>query len=503
MPPESVVALRGISKHYPGVQALSAVDFTLFPGTVHAISGENGAGKSTLSKVVAGLIQPDAGHIYIENQQVTLLSPSDARRLGVSAVPQELSLVPHLTVADNIGIASLPSKAGLISRRALRDQADKVLEALGLDIDPFSELGTHSPGVQQLVMIGRSFVHEAKVIILDEPTAALTEPEVNHLFAVVEEAKVSGTAFILVSHRFQDLSRLADAVTILRDGVHVVTAPMATLSHDDIVKAMVGRTTERFVHDIQAEPEGTSASTRNPSPRLTVNHLTSAGKFEDVSFQVRGGEIVGMGGLLGAGRTEVARAIFGVDKFDSGTVEIDGVPLKAHGPGHAIRSGVIMVPEERKSQGLVLGMTIQENVTTSDSSTVSRFGWLQPRRERATSKNLIERLGVKAPHAGVLVSSLSGGNQQKVVIARCLLNKLPVYIFDEPTRGVDINAKFQIYRLINGLARDGAAILLISSELSELLAISDRVLVMREGHLVDDIPAEKATEESILASAMV
>jgi ABC-type sugar transport system ATPase subunit len=501
--PRSVVALRGISKHYPGVQALSEVDFTLFPGTVHAISGENGAGKSTLAKVVAGLIRPETGRIYVENQLVSLHSPSDARRLGVSAVPQELSLVPNLTVADNIGIASLPSRAGLVSKRALRDQAQRVLDALGLDIDPFSELGEHSPGVQQLVMIGRSFVHEAKVIILDEPTAALTEPEVNHLFAVVEEAKATGTAFILVSHRFEDLSRLADTVTILRDGVHIVTAPMATMSYDDIVKAMVGRPIERFVHDIQGAPEAGGSGEEVAVPRLAVKNLTSSGKFEDISFHVQPGEVVGMGGLLGAGRTEIARAIFGVDKLTSGSVEIDGVPLRIRSPGEAIRSGVIMVPEERKSQGLVLGMTIQENLTTSQPRTVSRFGWLRPRQERAISKDLIERLGVKASSANVAVGTLSGGNQQKVVIARCFLDNFPVYIFDEPTRGVDVNAKFQIYRLVNGLAKGGAGVLLISSELSELLHICDRILVMREGHLVDEMSAANATEELILASAMV
>jgi ABC-type sugar transport system ATPase subunit len=498
-----VVVLRGISKHYPGVQALSNVDFTLLPGTVHAISGENGAGKSTLAKILAGLIKPDEGHIYIEGREVTLHSPGDARRLGVSAVPQELSLVPELSVAENISVASFPTRAGLVSRRALEEQAQPVLAALGLKIDPFSLLGEHSPGVQQLVMIGRSLVNKAKVIILDEPTAALTEPEVNHLIQVVEKTKDTGTAFILVSHRFQDLTRLADTVTILRDGVRIVTAPMASMTHDEIVKAMVGRTIERFVHDVQAAPQAGKDIVEHAAPRLSVKNLTSLGKFEDVSFHVMPGEIVGLGGLLGAGRTEVARAIFGVDKFDSGSIEINGVPTRIRSPKSAIHSGMMMVPEERKSQGLVLGLTIQENFTTSQPRTISRFGWLKTHRERTISKDLIERLGVKTSSATVPVNTLSGGNQQKVVIARCFLDDFHVYIFDEPTRGIDVNAKFQIYRLINGLAKSGAGVLLISSELSELLAVADRILVMSEGRLVDEIPAEKATEEQILSSAMV
>jgi len=498
-----VVVLRGISKHYPGVQALSNVDFTLLSGTVHAVSGENGAGKSTLAKIVSGFIKPDAGNIYIDGSEVTLHSPGDARRLGVSAVPQELSLVPELSVAENISVASFPTRAGLVSKRALKEQAQPVLAALGLTIDPFSLLGEHSPGIQQLVMIGRSLVNKAKVIVLDEPTAALTDPEVNHLIEVVEKTKATGTAFILVSHRFQDLTRLADTLTILRDGVHIVTAPMASMTQDEIVKAMVGRTIERFVHDIQARPGAGKDIVDHAAPRLSVKNLTRLGKFEDVSFHVMPGEIVGLGGLLGAGRTEVARAIFGVDKFDSGSIEINGVSRRIQSPKSAIDSGMIMVPEERKSQGLVLGLTIEENFTTSQSRAISRFGWLNPRRERTISKDLIEKLGVKTSSATVPVNTLSGGNQQKVVIARCFLDDFQVYIFDEPTRGIDVKSKSQIYHLINRLAKSGAGVLLISSELSELLAVVDRVLVMREGRLVDDIPAKKATEEKILSSAMV
>lgn len=495
-----VVALRGITKAYPGVQALSDVDVDFFPGTVHAISGENGAGKSTLSKVVAGIVTPDHGRLFIENKLVHLTSPADALKLGVSAVPQELSFVPHMTVAENISVASFPNRGGIVSRGQLKAQAQPILDALGLDVDPFSLLGEHSPGVQQLIMIGRSFVHDAKVIVLDEPTAALTEPEVVHLFEVVRRAQATGTAFILVSHRFQDLSRIADTVTVLRDGQRVLTAPMKDLSHDEIVKAMVGRTVERFEHDIH---DGRGRADSSSVPRLAVKGLTSPGHFEDISFDVHPGEIVGLGGLLGAGRTEVARAVFGVDRFQSGTVEVDGKQRRIKSPRQAIKCGIIMVPEERKSQGLVLGMMIHENLTVADPGSISTAGWLSQRRARKVARDLIERLNIKASSPDVVVRSLSGGNQQKVVIGRCFLQEFPVYIFDEPTRGVDINAKFQIYHLVSALARRGAAVLMISSELPELLAIADRILVMRDGRIVDELRAGEATEERILSSAMV
>lgn len=501
-----VVALRGITKKYPGVQALTSVDLDIFPGTVHAISGENGAGKSTLSKVICGLVQPDAGEVYIDGKKVHLTSPQDARLLGVSAVPQELSLVPNMSVAENICVASFPARSGVVSRKALRAKAQPVLDSLGLTIDPFSELSEHSPGIQQLVMIGRSFVGKARIIILDEPTAALTEPEVAHLFEVVEKAKAAGTAFILVSHRLQDLSQIADTVTVLRDGVKIVTEPMSRMSHDDIVKAMVGRPIERFTHEIH-DGGGIQFEVKSGhlkmTPRLSVKNLSSLGKFEDISFELNPGEIVGMGGLLGAGRSEVARAIFGVDSYDSGTIEVNGVPQRLRNPRQAIRAGIVMVPEERKSQGLVLDMTIEENFTLSQPEVISKGGWLSRTESAQLARDLIGKLSVKAAGAGVPVGTLSGGNQQKVVIARCFLNDFPVYIFDEPTRGVDVNAKFQIYRLINGLAKGGAGVLVISSELSELLAIADRILVMRDGRLVDDIPAIGATEERILSSAMV
>lgn len=497
------VALRSISMSYPGVQALKDVDIEIERGMVHAVCGENGAGKSTLSKVVAGLIRPDSGTITVNGEQVVLESPAAARRLGISAVPQELSLVPHLTVAENICMNAFPNRAGMVSRGRLRQEARAVLESLGLDIDPMSRLGGHGPGVQQLVMIGRGFTHDADVIILDEPTAALTEPEVDHLFEVVQRATASGTAFIYVSHRLQELGRIADTVTVMRDGQRMLTCPMGDIDHDGIVKAMVGRLIERFTSERSSHQPTRSVGGTAPqqAPTLCVRDLTGT-DFRDISFEVNAGEIVGIAGLMGSGRTELARAIFGVDSFASGAVEVDGERKRITSPRKAINAGIAMVPEERKSQGLVLGRSVEDNLTVAQLRGLSTSGWLRRRRAREAAKQAVARLGVRPARTDVAVRTLSGGNQQKVVIGRWFFRDFKVYLFDEPTRGVDINAKFEIYRVLHDIADSGAGMVVISSELPELLAICDRILVMREGQLVDEFQTDVATEETILAAAM-
>lgn len=496
-----VVALHAISKSYPGVQALRDVDIDIEAGKVHAICGENGAGKSTLSKVVAGLVRPDSGTITVKGEPVVLDSPGAARRLGISAVPQELSLVPHLTVAENICVNAFPNSAGVVSRRRLRQEARAVLDSLGLDIDPMSRLGDYGPGVQQLVMIGRGFTHRADVIILDEPTAALTAPEVDHLFDVVKTATATGTAFIYVSHRLQELNRIADTITVMRDGQRILTCPMGEIDHDGIVKAMVGRSIERFV----GERGGVCVTdiqgvTRAPS--LRVRGLTRIGAFQDISFDVGAGEILGVAGLMGSGRTEVARAIFGVDAFDSGTVEVDGKSERISSPRQAIRAGIAMVPEERKSQGLVLGRSVEDNITVAHLRGLSRAGWLRRGLARKSAAEAVARLRVRPQRTDVAVRALSGGNQQKVVIGRWFFRDFKVYLFDEPTRGVDVNAKFEIYRVLYDIANTGVGMVVISSELPELLAICDRILVMRDGQLVGEFQTKGVSEETILAAAM-
>jgi ABC-type sugar transport system ATPase subunit len=500
----AVVALRGITKTYPGVTALSSVDLAIHPGTVNALVGENGAGKSTLAKIMSGQEQPDAGEILIDGSAVTLDSPATARRYGVNAVPQELSLVRHLSVAENVCLTDLPSRRGVLDKRALRRRAEGVLESLGLTIDPFSTLGDHGPGTQSLVMIGRGLVHEARVLILDEPTAALSKPEVDRLFEVVRLAQERGTAFIYISHRMDELKVVADTITVLRDGVRVLTEPMDEFDEDEIVRAMVGREVARFVGTRAARAVAAadvSAADRH-APRLLVEGLTRNGVFEDVSFSVGRGEILGIAGLMGAGRTEVARAIYGMDPYDSGTISVDGQERPIRSPRDANRAGIVMTPEERKSQGLVLDMSVERNLTAARISHFARFGWLRPGEAKAQAGAAVERLGIKTPNLDAPVRTLSGGNQQKVVIGRWLVPMASVYLFDEPTRGVDVNAKVEVYEILDELASAGAGIVVISSELIELLAISDRILVMREGAVVSELSAEEATEEQVVAASM-
>ena len=500
----AVISLRGISKTYPGVKALSSVDFDIRRGTVHALVGENGAGKSTLAKIVSGQEQPDVGELRIDGSVVTLDSPATARRYGVNAVPQELSLVPHLSVAENVCLTNLPSRRGVLDRRTLRRRAEKVLASLGLTIDPFSALGDHGPGTQSLVMIGRGLVHEARVLILDEPTAALTKPEVDHLFEVVRLAQARGTAFIYISHRMDELKIVADTITVLRDGVRVLTEPMEDFDEDQIVRAMVGREVARFVGTREARAaEGADASSEDRhAPRLSVKGLTRNGVFEEISFSVGRGEILGIAGLMGAGRTEVGRAIYGIDPYDAGTIEVDGRQQRIRSPRAANRAGIVMTPEERKSQGLVLDMSVERNLTAARLGHFGRFGLLHHGKARAQAEATVKRLGIKTPNLDTTVRTLSGGNQQKVVIGRWLFPMAPVYVFDEPTRGVDVNAKVEVYEILDELASGGAGIVVISSELIELLAISDRILVMREGRIVSEFPAAEATEEQIVAASM-
>ena len=507
--PGTVMSLRGISKTYPGVRALSSVDLDLFPGQVHAIVGENGAGKSTLLKIVAGLATPDAGTVYVDGEPATIDSTRAARRYGISAVPQELSLARHMSVAENICVTAFPARKGIVSKRVLRNRSETVLARLGVDIDPFSPLSDHGPGVQELVMIGRGLVQEARVLALDEPTAALTAPEIEHLFQVISAAKANGAAFMYISHRIQELSRIADTITVLRDGERVVTGPMAEFEHDDIVRAMVGRAMQRFVSrsgqrgELEAGAKAVPMDAQGAAPRLRVDGLTRRGVFEDISFSVGEGEIVGLAGLIGAGRTEVARAIFGHDPLDAGRIEVSGRPVRIRSPRDAIRAGIAMVPEERKSQALVLGMSVSQNLTVAHLRALSRYGWLRERYATAESHQRVEQLRIRPPRVDVAVGTLSGGNQQKVVIGRWLFKQYPVYVFDEPTRGVDINAKFAIYEILTEIRDKGAGLLVISSELLELLTICDRILVMREGRLTAEFDVDESlTEERILRSAM-
>jgi ABC-type sugar transport system ATPase subunit len=491
-----VLSLRNVTKRYPGVVAVSSVDLDVRAGHVRALVGENGAGKSTLMKILAGAARPDEGEVRVDGEVVEFRRPSDARSRGVSMVPQELSLVPHLSVAENVFLGHFPHHMGMVNRVRMRRETGALFERLGIDVDPSATLGSYRPAIQQMVMIGRGIALDGRVFILDEPTAALTDPEIERLFAVLRDLRAGGAGIVYVSHRLKELGEIADDITVLRDGVVVADHPARGTSEGELVRAMVGRPVERFFD------KGSRGAVDVSRRALSVRGLTRRGVFEDVSFTVHRGEVVGLAGLMGAGRTEVARALYGIDRTTAGRIEVDGQPVRVRSPRDAMDGGIVLVPEERKSQGLVLDQSISDNIVAPHLRSLSRWGFFRERRLRGYARESAERMHVKAAGIGVPVRHLSGGNQQKVVLGRWLTTDPRVYLLDEPTRGIDVDVKSEIYRQIGRLADGGAGVVLISSELPELLAICDRILVMRAGRLVGEVSGEGATEHEILELAM-
>lgn len=491
-----LLALDGIGKRFPGVNALTGVDLALRSGRAHALVGENGAGKSTLVKIIAGMLQPNEGRIHLDGQQVHFRSPIDARHQGISLVPQELSLVSTRSVAENIYMGHLPRRGPLVNTGELNAATRRVLEPLGLDIDPSSRMGRHAPAVQQLVMVARGIALHGRLFILDEPTAALTDPEIVRLLAVLDELKTAGAALVYVTHRLGELREIADDITVLRDGRVVDRLLAKQTNEDQLVQSMIGRPVERFF------PTRSADNIRMPV-MLSVEGLTRPGALDDVSFSVRSGEIVGLAGLMGAGRTEVARALFGLDRFERGTIRVDGHQVRINSPKDAIAAGLALVPEERKAQALVLDMSVSDNIVLPHLRTLATGVVLFEGRLRSYSRKIVTRAGIRVSSVTTRVRNLSGGNQQKVVLGRWLTGDRKVYILDEPTRGIDVQAKTEIYREIERLKHEGAAVLVISSELPELLGICDRILVMRFGRIVGEVEGAAATEASLLALAMV
>ena len=489
------ISLSDVSKTFPGVRALTNVSLDITRGRGHALVGENGAGKSTLVKIIAGIQQPSTGKVAVDGQQVVFRSPSEARRYGVSLVPQELSLAPDRSVAENILMGQLPRLGPFLRRRAMLSASVEALETLGLDINPAARLGDQPPAVQQLVMIARGIASKCRLFILDEPTAALTAPEIVRLFKVLRDLKQTGAALLYISHRLVELREVVEDITVLRDGAVVDRMSAQDSNEHDLVRAMIGRPIERFFD--------THVTAAPGNVRLAVQGLTRAGRFENISFAVRAGEIVGLAGLVGAGRTEVVRAVYGLDSFDSGAIEVDGQPVRVRSPRDAIAAGIVLVPEERKQQGLVLNRSISDNIVLPHLKGLSVRGFFRERRLRAYSERVSLMVGVKAASVLTTVGTLSGGNQQKVVLGRWLTDKPKVYILDEPTRGIDVQAKAEIYAQIGRLANEGAGVLVISSELPEVLGICHRIMVMRSGRLVAEMPANLATEQALLQLAMV
>jgi len=490
----TVLSLRGISKRFPGVQALDRVDFDLARGEVHALVGENGAGKSTLMKILAGAIQKDEGEIFLEGQRVEIPDPITARRLGISLIYQEFNLVPYLSVAENIFLGREPKrKSGLIDWKRLYSESERLLSRLGLTVDPRERVQRLSVAEQQMVEIAKAVSVQCKVLGMDEPSATLTEHESRRLFDLIKGLIADGVSVIYISHRLEEIYEIADRVTILRDGHHIATDQIDRLSKEEIVRLMVGREISDEFPPRRAKPG---------KEVLRVEGLTRRRKFSDVTFSVREGEILGIAGLVGSGRTEVARAIFGADPIDSGRILLDGRPLSLRGPRDAINAGIGLVTEDRKAQGLVLGMSVLENVSLASLDQFSRAGFVDKKREMAAVAVHVDELRIRTPSLRQTVRNLSGGNQQKVVLAKWLLTRSRVMIFDEPTRGIDVGAKWEIYNLLNSLAERGVAIIMISSELPEVLGMSDRILVMHEGRVAGELAKHEATQERVMRLAM-
>lgn len=488
-----VLALEGVSKSFGAVRALRGVSLRLYAGEAHALAGENGAGKSTLIKVLAGVHRPDTGTVLLDGGPVGFHGPADARDAGVAVIYQEPTLFPDLSVAENIFVGRQPRRSfGRVDHRAVRRAAADLFERLGVDLDPDRPARGLSIADQQLVEIAKALSFDARVLIMDEPTAALTGSEVARLFGVVRTLRTQGAAVLFISHRLEEIFALCRRVTTLRDGALISSEPVEGLSEDDLVRRMVGRDLDEL-YPKQRTETGEVA--------LAVRRLTREGVFTDVSFDVRRGEIVGLAGLVGAGRSEVARAVFGVDRFDGGEVEVLGRKLRTGSPSAAMAAGLALVPEDRRAQGLVMDMSIERNIGLTGFAATTRAGLMHRAAERDRAVDWAVRLQVKYARLAHAVSTLSGGNQQKVVLAKWLATSPQVLIVDEPTRGIDVGTKAEVHRLLSSLAAQGVAVLMISSDLPEILGMADRVLVMHEGRLTADIPGSEATEEAVMAAA--
>jgi rhamnose transport system ATP-binding protein len=490
-----VLALEGVTKSFPGVQALKGVSFDVAPGEVHALVGENGAGKSTLIKIMSGVHPADGGTIRLDGTPIYLAGPQDARRARIATIYQELLLFPELTVAENLFMGHAPRRgwAGL-DWKAMQTRARALLESLDLhDLDPAQVVGTLSVGNRQRVEILRALSQDARILIMDEPTAALTEHDVQRLFTIVRTLRERGVSIVYISHRLEEVFIVADRVTVLRDGAHVATKRVADTNHADLIQMMVGRRIDSLFPKIEAV---------RGKPLLELRNICRGKITKDVSLTVHAGEIVGLAGLVGSGRSELAQAIFGVTPAESGEIRVDGVVSRVTSVADARRLGIAYVPEDRGIQGLVRPMTLRENASLAVLSQLARLGFIDRAAEDRLARDVVARFGVRASGIEQVVGKLSGGNQQKVVLGKWLAAEPKVLILDEPTRGIDVGAKAEIHRLMGELAKRGLAILMISSELPEVLGMSDRVLAMREGRLVGEFTRAEATQEKV-ASAMM
>jgi len=491
---EFILELRGIRKRFPGVQALDRVNFDIKPGEIHALVGENGAGKTTLIKIISGVYQPDSGEIIYKGQRITIHDPRHAQELGIATIHQEPSLYPDLSVLENIFMGQQPTRGffGFIDWKSMRAKARELFQSIGVEIDLNAPASHLSVANQQLVQIAKALSQKAQILIMDEPTSPLSQKETEALFNIVRKLRDQGVAIIYITHRLEEVFVLADRVTVLRDGKYIGTHPVSGVSPQFLISLMVGRALTQLF-----PKEETSIG----APVLRVRGLTKRGLFYDVNFEVRQGEILGLAGLVGAGRSEVAHVIFGIEPADEGEIEVNGKKVHIRNPWDALAVGIAYLPEDRQRQGIIGPLKVRENISLAVLEELCNAGIISLQKERALAEEYVEKLDIRTPTVDQLALNLSGGNQQKVVVARWLASKPRVLIMDEPTRGIDVATKAEIHRLMSQFAKEGMAIMMISSELPEILGMSDRILVMREGRIVGELSREEATQERIMSLA--
>lgn len=487
-----ILTLKNVTKEYPGVLALDHMNLEVYPGEVHALMGENGAGKSTLIKVVSGAIKPNGGTIEYEGTEYTSMTPAMSRKLGIGVIYQEFNLVPDLSVAENIFLGQKLTDGLTINRKLMNEKASQLMKSFGIDIDVTKEVKTLTVAYQQLVEITKTISSNVKVLIMDEPSAPLTNREIDAMFGIVRKLKEQGVAVIYISHRMEEIFALADRITVMRDGKYVGTKMASEIDQNGLIKMMVGRTLDEQFPTVEKEIGEVV---------LEVKNLSTDALLKNINLKVHKGEILGLAGLVGAGRTETARAIFGADPKASGTILIHGKEAHIRKPKDAISQGIALIPEDRKKHGALLEMTIRENISFISVKDISKAGFVNRSEDKKLSEKYIKELSIKTPSMEQFAKNLSGGNQQKVVLAKSLASNSDIIIFDEPTRGIDVGAKKEIYVLMNELAKKGMAIIMISSEMQELLGMSDRIMVMHEGELMGELSKEEATQEKILELA--